>query len=676
MTIDFGVRDLRGTAIYAAAEQHFRRLHEPAFGRPSAAADPEPRPDGTAIAFTGTIFTELAGVGTARVCLAESGAVTVLTDGAGEQRYPRFSPDGSLLAYLSDAGQAGDYQLRIRDLADGADRIPEPVPGTVEYLQFAPDGAHILLGVAGHGADRSGGEGSGTTARPDDGLPDWLPEVAAGPAADQWRSAWVVDVITGKARQVSAEGANVWEAGWAGQDALLAVVSPEPGEEAWYTAQLYRIDLGSIDLGSVDLGSGAAELLFAPEDQLGWPAAAPSGSRWAFVTATCSDRWIVAGDLHIADGPGTGVVVDTAGVDVTWAQWIDEQHLGYFGLRGLTTVAGVFDVGTGQAAETWSSTQTCGDRYPQGQFLADGSAAIVLQGYSRYPELAFVRDGATATATATITTVASLRHPGADYIAGVAGSLEPVSWQAPDGLEIEGLLSVPDGPGPHPLVVLVHGGPVWAYRDRWSMGYVYTPLLVSRGYAVLHPNPRGSGGRGQDFARAVFGDMGGADTYDYLSGIDALVERGIADPARIGVTGGSYGGFMSAWLITQDQRFAAAVPMAPVTDWYSQHHTSNIPFFDALFLADDPRARTGRYPDRSPLLFADQVSTPTLQTTGALDRCTPPGQAVEFHNALRECGVESVLAIYPGEGHGVRKFPAVIDHCARLLGWFEKHMPA
>ena len=366
-------------------------------------------------------------------------------------------------------------------------------------------------------------------------------------------------------------------------------------------------------------------------------------------------------------GPGTAV--DTAGVDVTCVQWLDEERLGYLGLRGLTTVAGIYDHASGKTEEIWSSHETSGDRYPQGRFLPDGSIGIVLHSYVRYPELAFVRDGGTATA-------APLGHPGADYIASVAGCIEPVRWSAPDGLEIEGLLCVPDRPGPHPLIVLVHGGPVWAYRNRWAMGYVYTPLLVSRGYAVLHPNPRGSGGRGQDFAGAVLGDMGGADTYDCLSGIDAMVERGIADPARIGVTGGSYGGFMSAWLITQDQRFAAAVPMAPSTNWYSQHHTSNIPFFDTLFLADDPRARTGRYPDRSPLLFADQVRTPTLQTTGALDRCTPPGQAVEFHTALRECGVESALAIYPGEGHGVRKFPALIDQCARTLGWFETHMPA
>src|SRR5215467_12613166 len=301
ITMDFGEADLRGTSTYGDVEEHFRRLHEPAYGRPTAAADPDAQPDGTAIAFTGTVFTELSGLGTARACLAEAGKVTIMTEGPGEQKFPRFSPDGALLAYLSDRDREGDFQLVIRVLADGSERTTEPADGTVEYLSFAPDGRHILLGVAGHGADMSGGEGSGTTARESDGLPDWMPMADAGPTEDAWRSAWVVDVATGQARQVSAEGTNVWEAAWAGPGALLAVTSPDPGEGAWYTAQLYRIDLAS----------GAAELLYTPEQQLGWPAAAPSGDRWAFVTATCSDRWVVAGDLHVASAanPG-GVAVD------------------------------------------------------------------------------------------------------------------------------------------------------------------------------------------------------------------------------------------------------------------------------------------------------------------------------------------------------------------------------
>ncbi|WP_231703017.1 alpha/beta hydrolase family protein [Tsukamurella asaccharolytica] len=170
--------------------------------------------------------------------------------------------------------------------------------------------------------------------------------------------------------------------------------------------------------------------------------------------------------------------------------------------------------------------------------------------------------------------------------------------------------------------------------------------------------------------------MGGSDTHDYLSGIDALVAAGVADPDRVGVTGASYGGYISSWLITQDQRFAAAVPMAPVTNWYSQHLTSNIPFFDRIFLGDDPYAAGGRYHGRSPVMFAHRVRTPTLQTTGLEDRCTPPGQATEFHNALLEAGVPSVCVTYPTEGHGIKGLPALVDQCTRMLDWFDRHMPA
>src|SRR5215472_10318558 len=343
ITMDFGEADLRGTATYADVEEHFRRLHEPAFGRPTAATDPDAQPGGTAIAFTGTVFTELSGLGTARVCLAEAGSVTVLTEGSGEQKHPQFSPDGTLLAYLSDGDREGDFQLTIRVLADGTERTTEPVDGTVEYLEFSPDGRHVLLGVAGHGADRSGGEGSGTTARLASDLPEWMPEANAGPTADQWRSAWVTNVATGASRQVSKAGTNVWEATWDGPDALLAVTSPVPGEEAWYTARLNRIDLAT----------GTEETRFTSDKQMGWPAATPSGGRWAIVTATSSDRWIVAGDLHVAVVDGTQSVVDTHGVDVTCTQWLDEQRLGYLGLRGMTTVAGIYDAANGKTEETW-----------------------------------------------------------------------------------------------------------------------------------------------------------------------------------------------------------------------------------------------------------------------------------------------------------------------------------
>jgi dipeptidyl aminopeptidase/acylaminoacyl peptidase len=194
---------------------------------------------------------------------------------------------------------------------------------------------------------------------------------------------------------------------------------------------------------------------------------------------------------------------------------------------------------------------------------------------------------------------------------------------------------------------------------------------------VLHPNPRGSSGRGREFAAAVVGDMGGADTYDYLSGIDAMVERGIADPARIGTMGVSYGGYMSAWLVTLDQRFRAAVAGSPVTEWYSFTFTTNIAGWGLWFLDHaDPEATGNQLHTRSPVLHASTARTPTMLTAGAKDRCTPAGQAREFYQALTGHGVDSELIIYPEEGHGVGRFPALTDYLTRLVGWFGKYMPA
>jgi dipeptidyl aminopeptidase/acylaminoacyl peptidase len=249
-----------------------------------------------------------------------------------------------------------------------------------------------------------------------------------------------------------------------------------------------------------------------------------------------------------------------------------------------------------------------------------------------------------------------------------------VTWSVSDGLEIDGFLLAPAGNGPHPMILWVHGGPVWSYQEGFPRPAI--SWIVSRGYAILMPNPRGSTGRGRAFLEAVIGDMGGADAGDDLAGVDAMVERGDADPERIGVTGGSYGGFMSCWLPVVDRRFKAAVAISPVTDYYSQHWNSNIGAWDSWFLGGDPEDGAPQYRERSPVFFADRVTTPTLLTAGTEDRCTPPGQAMEFYRALRARGVPVEVAIYPGEGHGVRKYPAYLDLVSRMTAWFERFMPA
>jgi dipeptidyl aminopeptidase/acylaminoacyl peptidase len=296
-----------------------------------------------------------------------------------------------------------------------------------------------------------------------------------------------------------------------------------------------------------------------------------------------------------------------------------------------------------------------------------GDCLLEGESFTQAPELAIVRDGE-------YQRIKSFDLGNRESCSAL-DRIEALTWRAPDGLEIQGWLLKPKGEGPYPVVLNVHGGPVWQWRPTW-LGRNGVPLLMllKRGFAILMPNPRGSSGRGSEFARRVFGDMGGMETRDHLSGIDYLISNGIAQPNRLAVTGGSHGGFVTSWIITQDTRFSAAVSVAPITNWVSEHLTSNIAPFCALSANDTYTNPTGRYLERSPIFHAHKVKTPTLHICGARDRCTPPTEALQFHSALLENGVKSVLVTYPEEGHGVRSFPAMLDYAARMVAWFSEHL--
>jgi dipeptidyl aminopeptidase/acylaminoacyl peptidase len=569
-------KDLRESPEYTAVAEHLRRLHESAFGRPHHVTDLVTTTDASRIVVTGSVYDELDGLPRTALYEVRDGALRALTSGGGSAKAARFAPDGSSLAFLSDRAKAEVFQLYL--LADGqlGEARPAPaVPGTVEYLAWSPDGTRILLGIAGLGAEMADAQGSGTVGSGESGLPSWYPEVEAGPPEDAWRSLWLYTPASGELARVSPDGLNVWEAAWSGPGHVLAITSEQPSEDDWYSAVLSRLDIST----------GEVTELLRSDAQLGLPAGTSDGTRAVVVEAVCSDRWIVAGGLILLDlVAGTRCAVDTAGTDVTAVQWIDGTRLGYIGQRHLDSVAGIAEAGEGPLPETITAKELAASAqswaswfYPAGAFTSDGRVVVIRDDYDLPQEISIVGMG-------TDRVLASLAHAGTDYIRSVAGSAANVSWSAPDGTPIEGVLCTPPGARPFPLVLHVHGGPIGAYQRSWTMRDYAVPLLVSRGYAVLLPNPRGSSGRGQEFAAAVVGDMGGADTRDYLSGIDAMIERGIADPARIGTMGVSYGGFMSAWLVTQDQRFKAAVAGSPVTEWYSFTFTTNIPRWGLWFL--------------------------------------------------------------------------------------------
>src|ERR1700689_3898017 len=531
-------KDLRESTEYAAVAEYLRRLHEPAFGRPHRVTDLVTTPDASRIVVTGSVYDELEGLPRTALYEVRDGELRALTSGGRSAKSGRFAPDGSSLAFLSDRAKAEVFQLYL--LADGQlgeARAAPAVPGTVEFLAWSPDGTRILLGVAGLGAEVADAQGSGTAGRGGAGRGSWDPQVEAGTPEDAWRSLWVYAPASGELAKVSPDGLNVWEAAWSGPGHVLAITSEQPGEDDWYSAVLSRLDVST----------GEVTELLRSDVQLGLPAGTSDGTKAAVVEAVCSDRLIVAGDLIVLDlVAGTRCAVDTAGTDVTAVQWIDGTRLGYIGQRHLDCVAGIAHAGEGPLRETITGKELAASAQswaswfnPAGAFTADGRVVVVRDDYGLPQQVAIVGTGADQV-------LASLAHAGTDYIRSVAGSATNVNWSAPDGTAIEGILCAPPGAGPFPLVVHVHGGPVGAYQRNWARHGYEVPLLVSRGYAVLLPNPRGSSGRGREFAAAVVGDMGGADTHDYLSGIDAMIERGIADPERIGTVGVSYGGFMSA----------------------------------------------------------------------------------------------------------------------------------
>jgi dipeptidyl aminopeptidase/acylaminoacyl peptidase len=224
----------------------------------------------------------------------------------------------------------------------------------------------------------------------------------------------------------------------------------------------------------------------------------------------------------------------------------------------------------------------------------------------------------------------------------------------------------------YPAVVLVHGGPLEAWVTGWN---TWAELLSSHGYVVLLPNPRGSEGQGWRFAEADYRDWGGGDFQDILDGMDQLVAQKIADPARLGIGGRSFGGFMTAWAVTQTPRFKAAVIGAGITDLLSFNGKASIsPSFLDIYFGGYPFQQWSLYERHSPVRYLDKVITPTLIMHGTGDDVVDDSQSWEFYRELKAKNVETELVLYPGEWHVLGKPANQIDEMSRMLAWFDQHL--
>jgi dipeptidyl aminopeptidase/acylaminoacyl peptidase len=655
----------RDTARYAATVARYQDLVGRLVGSVSMVSTAEVSPDGTLVAAILHVTDALEGRGHAELhVIAIDGGRRWQVTGAGvDAADPRWSL-GRRLTFLADIGSRHRPSLFAVEVGGGGpigepERLSSP-EGFPELHRPSADGRSMLLVVAGEHAEQADGLGSGTVgdlAADATDEPAWMPTVETTTGDDEWRSSWILDLETGDTRQVSPAGVNTWEADWLGGDAIVAIVTDSPAEDAWYASRLVRIGLDD----------GAVTTLHVPEWQLEFATGSPDGTSVAVIEGVASDRYYTSGDLLLVACDGSGVrTLQTAG-DAHAARWLDDERLVVLGREGFDVTAGI--AGTdGGWVETWRAETGEGGRYPYLSPIGRGGDFVTsLDGPVEPERLAGIIGGEERT-------LVSNRIPVHDELLSACAAEQIVRWTAPDGTTIEGLLRRPAGEGPFPTVLWVHGGPVAAV-GRYGPT-VLAAIQAEAGYATLHPNPRGSTGRGRAFAAAVVGDMGGVDAQDLLAGVEWLVAEGITDPSRIAVAGVSYGGYMAALLPARSDRFAAAIVSSPLTDVVAAYYASSLTAFVRDYIGGHPATDTARYVERSPVFAGQRLRTPTLITNGARDRATPMGQAVELFRALREQGTDAELVIYPTEGHGFSDVAARGDWIGRMLAWLERYMPA
>jgi dipeptidyl aminopeptidase/acylaminoacyl peptidase len=253
---------------------------------------------------------------------------------------------------------------------------------------------------------------------------------------------------------------------------------------------------------------------------------------------------------------------------------------------------------------------------------------------------------------------------------------ELLTWEGADGWEIEGVLTYPldyvEGQS-YPMILQVHGGPHGRYSKAFNSG---SQIWAARGYAVLRGNPRGSSGRSYEFSNANYMDWGGKDFEDLMEGVDHVVDMGIADPDQLAIMGGSYGGFMTFWSITQTDRFKAAIGHAAISDWYAFYGQTDIPFLLEFGFGGLPWETKETFEEFSPIEYAVNVTTPLLITHGEEDARVPITQGEEYFRALKKMGNDVEFLRFPREGHGIREPRHRIYLDQEQAKWFDRSIKA
>jgi len=569
----------------------------------------------------------------------KSDAIRQISFSAKDESWPRWSLDGQRLAFLSNRDD--QQQIYVMRMDGGEAAAVTKGKRSVRSFAWSPDGKRIAFLAPDAKSDA---EEKKDKDKDDARVVD---------KNDKQPRLWLLTLATSEAKALTDSKWEMSELAWLPTGDRIVVSATDHPESDQETHRIF----------SVSVSDGSQRLIFAPHGPFGDLRASPDGFTISYVGSRVdgpSPHDLMLLDIgKRATRNLTGATLDRAVSEYRWMK--DGSMLALYadGFRYKLL---------GFSPEGMSINPTNPPSGNISTFSVSDSGDVVFVGQSATtpPEL-WLWDQKNSPQ--------QVSHLNDSWKQFNLSSPEFYKYKSFDGLEIEAALLKPAGASAKdrlPLIALIHGGPTGNWQDSIE---VWGQLLAARGYVVFYPNIRGSVGYGQKFIEMNRGDWGGADFKDVMWGVKDLIDRGIADPTKLGIGGWSYGGYMAEWAVTQTNDFKAAVSGAGLSDLISEYGSEEHPSYDEWFYGVPyESASLVKYLNSSPFTQLKNAKRPTLILQGETDTTDPPGQSQELYRGLKHYGVETELVMYPREPHRLREEKHLLDRLNRMLAWYDAHL--
>lgn len=636
--------------------------------RVKVVADPNLSPDGRRVAFVLAEADEENDRLTTAIWVVPadgSSPARRFSDGNADS-CPRWSPDGRYLAFVSQSdGNPGGSCVRLAPLEGGSPLPLGELPGPASQLTWAPGSDRVAVVCT------VGGDDPDTASAKDRNAPRTVRGLAARLDGRGWRDGRdhvvLVEVPTGEVRQLTRGEFDHATPSFSPDGALVAFASDR------HRRRDDRQFRG--DIWVTPVVGGPPRRLTDGRGRAAFPLFSPDGDTIVYCGTEDGDSWdedshlfsvpVDGKEPHSRVAPGTdrGVLLAPGAAPAPFS-WLGPSEVAM--LLADRGAVGLHRVRLGAPS---ASPIVTGDRQIDGFAASRSRRTVVFT--STWPDSPSEVYRCTLSGDA----IMPLTSFNAELVDEV--ELAPVrrsSILRPDGTEVEYFtLRTRRRTGPRPLHLDIHGGP----HGLWPVGkfLAFHQTIAAAGYVVLLPNPRGSASYGQQFTSACTGDWGGADCEDILACCDDLVARKVVDGDRMFLSGASYGGFMTSWIVGHTRRFRAATAVAAVIDQESFALTTDIPEFSLFAHGGSPWERRDEYEKRSPLTYLPEVTTPVLVVHWEGDVRVPVSQGEELYTGLRLLGKETALLRFPRGFHIVRTPSQAVEWVRRMLEWNGRHEP-